>query len=107
MIEFDAVGDRLYSFDMKPTAHIKISRGVCSGRPRVAGTRIRVQNNVVWSEQGETPDEIDAAYPQLSLVSVHAALAFYYDNREAMDTMIVEDRDFISTAQHQAGVSID
>jgi len=105
--EFDPTRHRLYSCIMKPTAHIDISPDVCSGRPRVAGTRIRVQNIVAWSEQGETPDEIVAAYPQLSLASLHAALAFYYDNRESIDRMIAEDRDFISTAQDQAGVSVD
>ena len=49
---------------------------------------------MLWSEQGESPDEIVAAYPQLTLADVHAALAFYFDNRETMDRQIRKDRDF-------------
>jgi uncharacterized protein (DUF433 family) len=62
----------------------------------VAGTRIRVQNIVLWTEQGETPDELVAAYPQLTLADVHAALAFYHDNRVEMDRLIQDDKQFIA-----------
>ncbi len=81
---------------MKSTEHIEITPGTCSGHPRVAGTRIRVQNIVLWTEQGETPDEIVAAYPQLSLSDVYAALAFYHDNREEMNRLIQQDKDFLA-----------
>jgi uncharacterized protein (DUF433 family) len=80
-----------YNFGTEPTAHIEITPGTCSGRPRVAGTRIRVSNVVLWTEQGQSPDEIVAAYPRLTLADVHAALAFYFDNRAAMDKQIAED----------------
>jgi len=81
---------------MESTNHIEITPGTCSGQPRVTGTRIRVQNIVLWTEQGETPDEIVAAYPQLSLADVHAALAFYHDNREEMDRLIQSDAELLA-----------
>ena len=80
-----------YTQSMEPTRHIEITPGTCSGRPRVRGTRIRVANVVRWTEQGQSPEEIVTDYPQISLADVHAALAFYFDNQEAMDRLIAED----------------
>jgi uncharacterized protein (DUF433 family) len=37
---------------------------------------------------GSSPEEIHVQYPHLSLAQIHAALAFYYDNREEFDTAI-------------------
>ena len=84
---------------MDATPHIEITPGTCSGRPRVAGTRIRVANIVRWTEQGKSPEEIVVAYPQLSLADVHAALAFYFDNRDEMDKLIVEDEAFVASQE--------
>jgi uncharacterized protein (DUF433 family) len=80
---------------MEPTPHIEITPGICSGRPRVAGTRIRVSNIVLWTEQGNSPDDIVSGHPHLTLADVHAALAFYFDNREEMDKLIAEDERFV------------
>jgi uncharacterized protein (DUF433 family) len=87
--------------------HIEITPGVCNGRPRVAGTRIRIQNIVLWTEQGRSPDEIVANYPQLTLADVHAALAFYFDNRLELDRQIREDEQFVAEmkSQYAAGGS--
>ena len=41
------------------TEHIEITPGVCGGKPRIAGHRIRVQDIYVWHElQGQTAEEI-------------------------------------------------
>ncbi len=54
----------------------------CAGRPRLDGTRVRVQDVAVWSErQGWTPDQIAREF-HLSLSQVHAALAYYFDHIE-------------------------
>lgn len=84
---------------MEPTSHVEITPGTCSGQPRVAGTRIRVSNIVLWTEQGQSPDEIVAGYPHLTLADVHAALAFYFDNREEMDKAIADDEAFVASLQ--------
>lgn len=81
---------------MEHKNHIVITRGVCSGQPRIAGTRIPVSQILLLSKQGSSPDEIVAAHPQLGLSDVHAALAFYYDNRGAIDQQIRDDDDFVA-----------
>ncbi len=66
--------------------HIVLTPGVVGGRPRIAGTRIRVMDIVALHEMHRmTAPEICAAYPQLRLADVYAALAFYHDNRELFD----------------------
>ena len=37
-----------------------------------------------------SPDEIVSSYPSLTLSDVHAALAYYYENREQIDADILE-----------------
>ena len=63
--------------------HIEITPGVCGGKPRIAGHRIRVQDIAVWHEyQGLSPDEIVAQFPQITVADVYAALTYYHDHRE-------------------------
>jgi uncharacterized protein (DUF433 family) len=76
--------------------HIEATPGVCGGKPRIAGHRIRVQDIVLWTEQGKAPDEIVASFPQVSLSDVYAALAFYYDHRAEIDRQIRDDDEFIA-----------
>lgn len=76
------------------TSHIVCTAGVCGGKPRIDGTRIRVQDIFVWHElRGQTPEEIVAGFPQLSLADVHAALTFYFDNREFIHQHMKEAED--------------
>ena len=42
-----------------------------------------------------SPDEIVSAYPTLTLSDVHAALAYYYENRQTIDTDILEGEQFV------------
>jgi uncharacterized protein (DUF433 family) len=63
--------------------HIEITPGVCGGKPRIAGHRIRVRDIVVWHERlGLDPEEIVRRHPTITLGDVYAALAYYDDNRE-------------------------
>jgi uncharacterized protein (DUF433 family) len=69
--------------------HIEMTPGVCGGKPRIAGHRIRVQDIAIWHEQwGYSPEEIVSHYPQLSLADVHAALAYYFDHRDEIQQHI-------------------
>ena len=84
---------------MQPTVekrHIEATPGICGGRARIAGHRIRVQDIVLWTEQGQSPDQIVADFPQLSLADVYAALAYYHDHREEIDRQIREDDQFVA-----------
>ena len=73
-------------------AHIVTTPGVCGGRPRVEGHRIRVQDVAVAHEwQGLAPDEICTAFPSLKLAEVHSALAYYFDHRDEIQQHIQDD----------------
>ena len=65
------------------TEHIEIDPAICGGRPRIKGTRVRVQDIV--SElmfHGLSPEEIVSAFPRVSLSAVYAALAYYHDHSD-------------------------
>ena len=83
--------------------HISTTTGVCGGKPCIAGTRIRVQDIVIRTELGDSADDITHAYPGITLADVHAALAYYYDNRESIDKQIRESDELIERAKKQAG----
>jgi uncharacterized protein (DUF433 family) len=83
--------------------HIEITPGVCGGKPRIAGTRIRVQDIYVWHEaQGQSVDEIVSHFPQLSMGAVHAALAYFWDHRDAIMRQMREDDTFIADMKQRA-----
>jgi uncharacterized protein (DUF433 family) len=66
--------------------HIEVTPGVCGGKPRIAGRRIKVAHIALWHEpMGMTPERILAEYPGLSLADIHAALAYYRDHRAEID----------------------
>jgi uncharacterized protein (DUF433 family) len=76
-------------------SHIEIRQGPRGERPFVANHRVRVQDIVLWSEEGLSADEIVARVPTISLADVHAALAFYFDHRVEIDRQIAEDEAFV------------
>ena len=95
-----------YHWVMEPTTqkHIESREGVCGGKPCVAGTRIRVWDIYVHHEvRGMTPDEIVAQYPELSLADVHAAMAYYWDNREAIDKQMKDADEFVDQLKAATG----
>jgi uncharacterized protein (DUF433 family) len=69
--------------------------GIVGGRPRIDGTRMPVQQVAILWQRGQTAEDIvDRIYPGLSLAQVHAALAYYFANREDIDQNIIEDDAF-------------
>lgn len=82
--------------------HIDATPGICGGRPRIAGHRIRVMDLVVLHEQrGLSPDEIISAYPSLTLADVHAALAYYFDHQDEIQRDLAEDRQLAAEAARE------
>jgi uncharacterized protein (DUF433 family) len=66
--------------------HIEKTPGVCGGKARIAGHRVRVLDVVAWHEKrGMSPDEIVALFPGITLADVHAALAYYFDHRDEIE----------------------
>lgn len=75
--------------------HIEMTPGIAGGKPRIAGHRITVHNIVVWHERlGRSADEIASEF-DLSLADVYAALAYYFDHREAIDRELDESQAFV------------
>ena len=82
------------------TEHIEITPGVCGGKPRIAGHRIKVQDIVIWHEKlGMSPDEIVSNYPTIDLSDVYAALAYYHDHIEDIRQHIKEDEEYVQKLQ--------
>lgn len=70
-------------------AHINIQRGF---RPHIEGTRITVQHVVEYHKLfGWEPSRIAEAF-RLTLAQVHAALAYYYDHQQEIDSALATDR---------------
>ncbi len=70
-------------------------RGVCGGRPVIAGTRIPVWGIAGWSRKGYSAERIQREiYPSLGLAEIYDALSCYHDHKEEIDKAIREDEEF-------------
>ena len=75
----------------------KITRtpGICGGKARVTGHRVRVLDiALLYEHEGLSADEIAQQYPSLTLGDIHAALAYYYDNLAEMREELRQEREF-------------
>ena len=86
--------------------YIAIQPGFCGGKPHIAGHRVKVQQVVVWHERlGQSPEEIVATYPTLTLAEVHAALAYYFSHRAEIDADIHADEELVAQLRAGSGPS--
>jgi uncharacterized protein (DUF433 family) len=82
--------------------HITQTPGVCGGEACIAGHRIRVHDIALdheWS--GLCPEEICVQYPGLTLGQVHAALAYFFDHRDAILAEIEADEKYVEEFMRQ------
>ena len=76
--------------------HIEIVAGAGGPKARIVGSRIRVQDIAIWHEKlGLTADQIVQEYPPLTRGDVYAALAYYWDHRDAIERRIAEEDAFV------------
>lgn len=76
-------------------SHLVRTPGIVGGKPRIEGTRITVQNIVIWYDRlGLSADEIAAEY-DLTLGQIFAALAYYHDHVSEIQASIKSDREFV------------
>lgn len=61
-----------------------------NGRPIIAGTGISIQNIAILHRQSVNPEEI-ARRKYLTLAQVHAALTYYYANKDEIEASITQD----------------
>jgi len=73
-------------------------------RAWIAGTRIRIEDIYVQADlRGKSPDEIVAVFPHLTLGQVHAALAYFFDNRESLLEEMQQDEEFARAMEAKQG----
>lgn len=83
-------------------SYIELTEGVRGGKPRLAGTRITVSDVVIWHlRMGESLEEIAVTY-DLSLSAVYAAIAYYYEHKEEIDSEIEASRAFYEEMKRTA-----
>ncbi|MBM3758530.1 MAG: DUF433 domain-containing protein [Acidobacteria bacterium] len=61
------------------------------GRPKVAGTGVSVMRIAGWHRLGYSPEDIAVQFGHLSLAQVHAALAYYFANRDEIDSDLAKE----------------
>ena len=64
---------------------------ICGGLLHIDGTRMTVNQIVVWYKQGYSPEEIVDQYPHLTLSQIYAALAYYHANKEEVEASLVAE----------------
>jgi uncharacterized protein (DUF433 family) len=102
-----------YTDDNPPTAatlnlgdYIVKTPGVCSGQPRIIGTRIKVKHVFTWVECiGMTPAQVVAEYPQLTMAQVHAALAYYWSHQDEIHQDIENEEKLVAALKAEAAPS--
>ncbi len=67
---------------MQPGTHIELD---ANGTPWIRGANMQVVQVIQDVKRGESPESIHARYPDLSLEQIHAALAYYDENKPAID----------------------
>lgn len=74
-----------------------------SGRPCVAGTRVRVMDVVGAWKAGVPEEELPQYFStrSLTLSEIHAALTYYYDHQEEIDAALAEDADLGRQAERE------
>lgn len=84
------------------------SPDIDGGLLRLEGTRITVNQIVVWYKQGYSAEEISDQYPQLALAQVYAALAYYHANTAEVEAALSGEQreaEQLEQAQRRSGRS--
>jgi uncharacterized protein (DUF433 family) len=72
--------------------HITKDPAVCSGRPCVEGTRVRVVDILALHETRLSPEQIVKEFPTLrGPADVYAALLYYHDHKSEIEADLRED----------------
>jgi uncharacterized protein (DUF433 family) len=80
--------------------------GVCGGRARIDGTRIKVKHVYRWvEEQGMTPAQVVEQYPLLSRAQVYAALAYYWSHPDEIAAEMEDEDRLVADLKAKAGPS--
>jgi uncharacterized protein (DUF433 family) len=74
-------------------ARIVRDPAIRGGAPIIAGTGLRVADVAMhYALLGESPAEIVAAFPHVTLAQVHCALSYYYEHQASFDAQWRDER---------------
>ena len=75
----------------------------------LTGRRIGLHHLLRAYHDGLSPEEIALEYPGVPLATVHKVIAFYLDNREAVDAYVAEQNRSVEEqiAQSRPGPSVE
>lgn len=88
---------------------ITSSPEIQGGRPIVRGTGTTVGRIVTLYKQGYSTDDIVADKDYLTLAQVHAALAYYYTNPQAIDSDLAAEAaeyERLAKLQHDSALAV-
>ena len=72
--------------------HISKEPSICSGRPCIEGTRVRVVDILALHDQGLSAEQIVREFTSLSgPAEVYAALLYYHDHKGEIEADLRED----------------
>ena len=75
--------------------------------PYIAGTTMKVIELVSGHIAfGWSPEEIKFQHPYLSMSQIHSALAYYWDNKEALDTDMQQRFEKVEKMRQEAGETL-
>jgi uncharacterized protein (DUF433 family) len=90
-----------------PVGHIVRTPGVVSGRPRIAGSRIRVVDVAGWHlEGGLTIEQMLDEFPGVTAADLYAALAYYYDHKAEIEADEATDDDLLEALLNEHPESV-
>jgi uncharacterized protein (DUF433 family) len=64
-------------------------------------SNIKVVEVILDHVQGKSPEQIHETHPHLSLVQIHAAIAYYYDHKQEVDDLMREWRERYEAGYNQ------
>ena len=76
---------------MEVESLLSSSPEIRDGRPCISGTGISVHRIAILHNLGHSPEEIVRKYEHLTIAGVHAALAYYFANKQEVDSEIAAD----------------
>ena len=90
---------------LSPTEYPHIAL-TSQGVPVIVGTTMKVVEIVMAQRcYGWTAEEIQINHRYLSMGQIYAALAYYWDNRQALDADIERREQFVQQQEQSAGES--
>lgn len=87
-------------------ARIVATPGTCGGKPRIDGTRMKVEDVAMYHAGGMTVEEIVEDF-ELTPAQVHTALAYYYDHQEEIERDIAEGEAYMQQLIAEGKVQLD